>query len=74
MIVVAFDYRSSRRLGETETTILEGTNKILCTPRPRGEEQETEPNYLLVLKGLMWRHGLVGAHHRDGGIGRSPLV
>ena len=23
-------------------------------------------SYLLVLEGLLWRHGLAGAHHRDG--------
>ena len=36
---VGFDYRPSRGLRETETPALEGTNKILCTPRLRGEEQ-----------------------------------
>jgi len=26
--------------------------------------QETEPNYLLVLEGLLWRRAFAGAHHR----------
>ena len=30
--------------------------------------QETEPKYLLVLAGLLWRSGLAGAYHRDGGL------
>ena len=36
---------------------------------PTGDNQ----NYLLVLEGLLWRHGLTGARHRDGNTGnRSP--
>ena len=36
---------------------------------PTGDNQ----NHLLVLEGLLWRHGLTGAHHRDGNTGnRSP--
>ena len=40
---------------------------------------EDWPNYLLVFEGLLWRRGLAGAHHRDGGTGscspgRLPLV
>ena len=34
-----FDYRTSTGLGETEILLLEGTNKILRAPRPRGKEQ-----------------------------------
>ena len=34
-----FDYISSRELRETDTPVLEGTNKILYPSRPRGEEQ-----------------------------------
>ena len=30
-------------------------------------------NNLLVLKGLLWRHGLAGDHHRDRGNGSSRL-
>ena len=33
-----FDYRTSTGLGETETPVLEGTNKILRVPRLRGKE------------------------------------
>ena len=31
-------------------------------------------SYLLVLEGLLWRRGSAGAHHRDGGTGRSPVL
>ena len=34
-----FDYRPSRKLRETETPDLEGTNNTLHAPRPRKEEQ-----------------------------------
>ena len=44
-----------------QTRVLEGTNKILHTPRPRGEEQwphkRLNQNYLVVLEGLLWRCG-----------------
>jgi len=30
-------------------------------------------NYLPVLEGLLQRCGSAGAHHRDRGVGRSPL-
>ena len=41
--------------------------------------QETHQSYLLVLEGLLWRRGLTGAYHREGGTGssspgRPPLV
>ena len=43
-----FDYRTSTGLGETETPLLECTNKILHKPGPWGKEQwppqETEPD------------------------------
>ena len=59
-----FDYRSSTGLGETETPILECTNKVFCTPRPRGKEQwphkRLNQKYLLVLEGLLWSVGQQG--------------
>ena len=59
---VGFYYRPSRELRETETTVLEGTNKISQAPRPRGEEQwphrRLNQNYLLVSASLLWRLGL----------------
>ena len=74
------DYRTSTGLGETETPVLEGTNKILCTPRSRGKEQwphrRLNQNSLLVLEGVLWRHGLARARLRDGGnvpLGVSPF-
>ena len=73
---VRFDYRTYTRLGETEIPILEGTNKILCSPRPKGKEQRPNrlnQNYLLVLGGLLWRHRSAGAHHRDGDTGSIRL-
>ena len=33
-----------------------------------------DQNYLPVLEGLLQRCGSAGAHHRDRGVGRSPLV
>ena len=80
---VGFGHKTSTGLGETETPVLEGTSKVLHVPRPRGKEQwphrRRNQNYLLVLEGLLWRHGLAGAHHRNGGtdsscLGRSPLA
>ena len=68
--LAGFDYKPSTVLGETKTLVLEGTNKILCIPRSRGKEQwphrRLNQNYLLVLEGVLWRHGLAGAHHRVG--------
>ena len=78
-----FNYRTSIRLGETETPVLEGTNKIFYTPRPRVKEQQTHrrlnQNYPQVSGSLLWMHGLATAHHRHGGTGssspgRSPLA
>ena len=61
-----------------QTPVLEGTNKILHAPRPRGEEQwphrRLSQSYLLVLEGFLSRRELVWAHHRDGGTRRSPLA
>ena len=71
------DCKTSTGLGETETPVLEGTNKTLCAPRLRGKEQwfcrKLNQNYLLVLEGLLWGCGSAGAHHRDGGTGSSCL-
>ena len=36
---VGFDYRTSTRLGKTETRFWVGTNRILCVPRPREKAQ-----------------------------------
>ena len=48
-------------LGETETPVLDGTNKTLHAPRPRGKEhwlhRKVNQTYLLVLGGPLWRHG-----------------
>ena len=65
-----------------ETPVLEGTNKIVCTPRPRkgaATWQETEPKLPAGVGGLLWRRGSAGTHHRDGGTGsscpgKSPLA
>ena len=56
---VGFDYKTSTGLGETETPVLEGTNKPLPAPRLRGKEQwlhrKLNQNHLLVLESLLWR-------------------
>ena len=59
------------RTGGSRDSCLGQYKQNLCTPRLRGKEQwfqETEPKYLLVLAGLLWRSGLAGAYHRDGGL------
>ena len=90
---VGFDYKTSIELGETDTLVLDGTKnpknkKTKKNPRAHqdSEERSTDSlqrklnqNYLLVLKGLLWRRRSAGAHHRDGDtgsscLGRSPLV
>ena len=50
-------------------------------PRERSSDPHRRLNqtYLLVLEGLLWRHGLEMAHHGGRGtdsssLGRSPLV
>ena len=37
--LVGFDDKASTELGETETLLLEGTNKTLHAPRLKGKEQ-----------------------------------
>ena len=53
-----------------QTPVLQGTNKTFCAPRLRRKEwphRRLNQNYLLVLDGFLWgRHGLAGAHHRNG--------
>ena len=68
-----FDCRTSTGLGETETPLLEGTHRVVCSSGPRGKEQwplrRLNKTYLLVLKGLRQRRGVAVAHHRDKDIG-----
>ena len=51
-----FDYKPSRGLSETETPVLEGTQKNLHASKPIAKEQwphrRLNQNYLLVLEGL----------------------
>ena len=55
-------------------TIL-GGHKVSQAPRPREKEhllhRRLNQTYLQVFDSLLWRHGSAGAHHRDGGTGRS---
>ena len=37
--LVGFDCRTLTGLGETETPLLEGTHKVVCTSGPREKEQ-----------------------------------
>ena len=73
---VEFDWRSSTGLEEIETLLLQGTHKILCKPRPKAKDWLSHrrlKNYMLVLEGLLQRHGIAVAHHRDKGTrNRSP--
>ena len=56
------------RTGETQTPVLEGTNKTFHTWRGKGQwpHRKTKPNYLLVLEGLLWRRSWAEAQHRNG--------
>ena len=73
---VGFDCRFSTGLEEIETLLLQGTHKILCKLRPKAKEQLSHRRlkiYLLVLEGLLQRHGVAVAHHRDKGTSnRNP--
>ena len=63
--------KTSMGLGKTETAVLEVQTKPAITKAQRKgamTPQETEPKYLLVLAGLLWRSRLAEAHHRDGGL------
>lgn len=61
-----FDCRTSTGLGETETLLLDGTQKVSCTPGSRGKKQWPHKSlgqvYLLVLEGLLQRWGVAAAH------------
>ena len=67
--LVGFDCRTLTELGETETPLLEGTHKVVCTSGPRGKEQwphrRLNQTYLLVLEGLLQRQGVAVAHSGD---------
>ena len=67
--LVGFDCRTLTGLGETETPLLEGTHKVMCTPGPQGKEQwsrrKLHQTYLLVVEGLLQRQGKAVAHHGD---------
>ena len=73
-----FDYRTSRRMGKTEIPVLEGINKILHAPRPRGDEQwsphETEQKIPASVEGPPMEVWSAEAHHRGRGTGRPPLA
>ena len=60
-----FDYRTYTGLGERQTPVMEGTNKISRAPRPRGKEKwplrRLKQTYLMILEGLLWRFGLAAA-------------
>ena len=66
--LAGFDCKTSTELGETETPLLKGTHKVVCTSRPRGKEQwphrRLNQTYLLVLEGLLQRWGASVAHCR----------
>ena len=79
---VGFDHRTATGQRETETPLLEDTNKIWCTPRPRGKMQwphrGLNQTYVLLLEGLLQRRGSAVAHRGDRGTGsgrpgRGPL-
>ena len=67
--LAGFDCRTSTGLGETETPLLEGTHKVVCTSGPRGKEEwphrRLNQTSLLVLGGLLQRRGVAVAHCED---------
>jgi len=79
---MGFDYKTSAGRGETDSS-LGGHKQTLVHTKTQGKEQclhrRLNQNYLLELEGLLWRHGLEGAHHGDRGtdnssLGRFPMV
>ena len=40
LVLKGFDFRTSKGLGETETSLLEGTYKVSCTPGARGKSSD----------------------------------
>ena len=64
-----FGCRTLTGLGETETQLLEGTQKVVCTWGPRGKEQwphrRRKQTYLLVLEGPLQRQEVSVSHHGD---------
>ena len=65
---------------ETETPLLEGTNKTLCAPGPRGKKQWAHRRLMWVFEGLLQKCRLAVARHRNGEqqswemrLGLSPL-
>ena len=67
--LAGFDCRASTVLGETETPLLEGTHKVLCTSGPRRKGQwphrRLKQTYLPVLEGLLQSQGVAVAHCGD---------
>ena len=67
--LVGFDCRTLIGLGETETPLLEGTHKVVCTSGPRRKEhwpyRRLNQTYLLVLEGLLQRQGVAVPHSGD---------
>ena len=61
------DCRTLTGLGETETPLLEGTHKVVCTSGPRGRSSDPQSRlnqtYLLVLEGLLQRWGVTVSQH-----------
>ena len=81
--LVGFDYKTSTELGETETLLLEGTNKTLHAPRVKGKEQwlhrKLNQNYLQCWRvscGGVGQQGLITGTEGTGSscLGMSPLV
>ena len=66
---MGFDRRNSTGLGEPETPLLGGADKVMCASGPRGKKQlpqkRLDQTYLLVSEGLLWRQGAAVAHCRD---------
>ena len=68
-MLVGFDCRTLTGLGETETPLLEGTHRVVCSSGPRRKEQwphrRLNQTYLLVVEHLLQRRGVAVTHCRD---------
>ena len=65
---MGFDCRTSTDLGETETSLLEGTHKVVCASGPRGRSGdpiETEPDLPARVGGSPAEVGMALSHSED---------
>ena len=71
-LIIGLSLDSGKQSGRLQSWMAQTKSR---TQQERGKKQRPcrrlNQNYLLVLEGLLWRHGSSEAHHRDRGHGRS---